>query len=656
MKKKLLALLSILSICLFATSSLGCAPEKLKEGLYMYSNEYLYANENSQKNRMGYICSPDTDCAGKQIAAPSNHYFKGDKISKEVTYICRAGGFWGGGNSWEPTAPVNILTENQLNKEREAAEKNKTLCVPEKLKEGLHMYSNEYLYVNANSQKNRTGYICSPENGCPEKQIKVPSGHYLSGDKVSKESTYVCRANGFFGGNSWVLIKESAPSTTKKENISNDVNEEFLAAVENGDLSGMNKALTSGANINATDSGSGWNALMWAVALDREAITKELLSKNISKVSKSTSENMGMPKNSTALDIAIIKKNKNIAKILKDAGVPFGIKSLADYNSLMGIAAAKTVSTGGINATDSYGWTELMINSVDSPLSTVKQIVEKGASLSNKSTKDYMAVPKNSTALDITIIFENKEVAKYLKDLNAPFGIKSLTDYNSLMGIVTDEEKKKKVEEENKKKEEENKKVKTEEKQKELNEEVSKAVKEKDVDVKKVTDLLDEGAQKDIVDEEGNTLLDIAIKNGDAELAKALSDAGVVQKTTGVMQYTALTNRPIVENPEIPDTPITPLEPNYSASLSIINDRSDSLIKTLGALETTVWRNEEGKFNTTRLLSDSIAGAVLGTAGGITTGVLLKKKQAEEGFENIQCEIGGRSVANFGESFTVSGQ
>ncbi len=78
-----------------------------------------------------------------------------------------------------------------------------------------------------------------------------------------------------------------------------------------------------------------------------------------------------------------------------------------------------------------------------------------------------------------------------------------------------------------------------------------------------------------------------------------------------------------------------------------------SLNATIGGLEKSVWRDEEGNFNTARLASDSIAGVVLGTVGGIVTSNLVKKAQVKQGFEDIGCYIGGQSVAGYGDEFTV---
>ena len=79
-----------------------------------------------------------------------------------------------------------------------------------------------------------------------------------------------------------------------------------------------------------------------------------------------------------------------------------------------------------------------------------------------------------------------------------------------------------------------------------------------------------------------------------------------------------------------------------------------SKIKSLTAgFEVSKWKDAEGNFNTARLASDSIAGVVLGTVGGVVTSHLVKKAQVKQGFEDIQCHIGGQSVASYGDEFVV---
>lgn len=69
--------------------------------------------------------------------------------------------------------------------------------------------------------------------------------------------------------------------------------------------------------------------------------------------------------------------------------------------------------------------------------------------------------------------------------------------------------------------------------------------------------------------------------------------------------------------------------------------------------EASVWKTAEGKFNTTRLATDLTAGVVLGTVGGVVTGVVIKKNQVKKGFEALHCTVGGQKVADWGDEFSV---
>ena len=92
----------------------------------------------------------------------------------------------------------------------------------------------------------------------------------------------------------------------------------------------------------------------------------------------------------------------------------------------------------------------------------------------------------------------------------------------------------------------------------------------------------------------------------------------------------------------------------YVAKLeSELDNIYSNLGSTMGGFEKSVWRDTEGNFNTSRLLSDSVAGVVLGTVGGIVTANLVKKAQTKQGFEDIGCFIGGQSVAGFGDEFII---
>lgn len=89
------------------------------------------------------------------------------------------------------------------------------------------------------------------------------------------------------------------------------------------------------------------------------------------------------------------------------------------------------------------------------------------------------------------------------------------------------------------------------------------------------------------------------------------------------------------------------------ASQTRINGSVDALNNIKNNFDISRWKNEEGKFNTARLASDSIAGVVLGTAGGLITSNVIKKNQVNNGFDDIQCTIGGQVVAGWGDQFNV---
>lgn len=84
-----------------------------------------------------------------------------------------------------------------------------------------------------------------------------------------------------------------------------------------------------------------------------------------------------------------------------------------------------------------------------------------------------------------------------------------------------------------------------------------------------------------------------------------------------------------------------------------ISDAHGILVGMRETFKASVWKDEEGKFNTSRLVSDSIAGVVLGTVGGVVTSNVVKKNQVENGFEDIKCTVGGQTVADWGDEFRV---
>lgn len=79
-----------------------------------------------------------------------------------------------------------------------------------------------------------------------------------------------------------------------------------------------------------------------------------------------------------------------------------------------------------------------------------------------------------------------------------------------------------------------------------------------------------------------------------------------------------------------------------------------SVDKLFMSMDTSVWKDAQGNFNTARLVSDSVAGVVLGTAGGLITSNVVKKNQIKKGFENIKCTIGGQEVGSYGDEINVN--
>ena len=89
---------------------------------------------------------------------------------------------------------------------------------------------------------------------------------------------------------------------------------------------------------------------------------------------------------------------------------------------------------------------------------------------------------------------------------------------------------------------------------------------------------------------------------------------------------------------------------NAGARVDSIIDEIDSM---RSGLNVSKWKDKNGNFNTARLASDSIAGVVLGTAGGLITSNVIKKNQLNNGFDDIHCTVGGQTVADYGDEFKV---
>ena len=89
-----------------------------------------------------------------------------------------------------------------------------------------------------------------------------------------------------------------------------------------------------------------------------------------------------------------------------------------------------------------------------------------------------------------------------------------------------------------------------------------------------------------------------------------------------------------------------------SKAIGAARDRLAEFFKKVDS-DRSVWKNADGSFNATRLASDLTAGVVLGTVGGVVSGVLIKKSQVEKGFDALNCTVGGQKIADWGDEFSV---
>ena len=85
-----------------------------------------------------------------------------------------------------------------------------------------------------------------------------------------------------------------------------------------------------------------------------------------------------------------------------------------------------------------------------------------------------------------------------------------------------------------------------------------------------------------------------------------------------------------------------------SQKISAARDRLAEFFNKVDS-DRSVWKNADGSFNGVRLA----AGVVLGTVGGVVSGVLIKKSQVEKGFDALNCTVGGQKIADWGDEFTV---
>ena len=102
-------------------------------------------------------------------------------------------------------------------------------------------------------------------------------------------------------------------------------------------------------------------------------------------------------------------------------------------------------------------------------------------------------------------------------------------------------------------------------------------------------------------------------------------------------------------------TAAAPRPENEQSAVSI-SELAGRLAKVENQFGLSKWRTADGEFNKARLASDLTAGVVLGTTGALVTSSVVKKKQVKEGFEALECTVGGQRVGDYGDKFHISGK
>ena len=153
--------------------------------------------------------------------------------------------------------------------------------------------------------------------------------------------------------------------------------EDFLKAVQKGQVKNVEKFLSDGADANMEDKERGLSALMVACIEGHYEIAQALLS-NGANVNAKSSDNL------TPLMLALSNKHSNkmkIAEILLSAGAEVNVHDNVD------------------------GWTSLMLASVEGDTTIIQMLIANGANVDAK-TKDgrtALMVAKNAAVVDVLI-------------------------------------------------------------------------------------------------------------------------------------------------------------------------------------------------------------------------------------------------------------
>lgn len=162
-----------------------------------------------------------------------------------------------------------------------------------------------------------------------------------------------------------------------------------------------------------------------------EAVLANRFSDVKAAVEKGANVNVHYDKGRTALHWAVLGGNLKIVVYLVSKGADVNardkVRATPLHNAAMqnNLELVKYLVLKGadINAADQYGWTPLHYFTYYQNALIVKYMIMQEASLTNRSTREFMKVPAHSTPLDIAIRMNSSNIIQALEDPDRYMGL-----------------------------------------------------------------------------------------------------------------------------------------------------------------------------------------------------------------------------------------
>jgi len=190
---------------------------------------------------------------------------------------------------------------------------------------------------------------------------------------------------------------------------------QLISAVRKGNADEVERLLNMGADVNATDTQSGWTVLMYAAYYKQNEIAELLILRGAEVNEKSL---LG----ETALTFACGNGNKKLAELLISKGADVNAKTITGMTALMyassngykEIVELLLLNKADVNARNKYGETALMFACENGHKEVVDFLISKGADVNARTMS-------GRTALTIAIKTKhrNEEIVRMLKNMHA---------------------------------------------------------------------------------------------------------------------------------------------------------------------------------------------------------------------------------------------